>query len=89
MSMNQKTNWIEPLGGVLVIIDHETAKAWNGVEGDDYEFACSFADYTSVAVRHSKPIVVLGDESLRTGLLRINSDLLLIIRWVYAAWLKR
>ena len=83
MKMNQEIEWIEPIGGPLVIIDSEIILQWNGILGEDFEFACSFSNFTSVATYKSSSIIILGDEPLLTGVLQKNERLILIIDHEY------
>ena len=83
----KEIKWYEPIGYPLIVLPKKTATFWGGIienSGKDYDFACSFSDYTSVAEYKETEIIVLGDEPLMTGLIQQDKDLIFIIRWVYA-----
>ena len=94
--MNSKTiknskikeiKWYNPIGGALIVLPEKTAMLWGGItenNGKDYDFACSFSDFTSVTEYKGTEIIVLGDEALMTGLIKQDKDLIFIVRWVYA-----
>ena len=83
----KEIKWFNPTGGALIVLPRNIAMLWGGVEdnnGEDYDFACSFSDYTSVTEYKEAEIIVLGDESLMTGIIQENNCSIFIVRWVYA-----
>jgi hypothetical protein len=83
----KKIKWFNPTGGALIVLPKNVAMLWGGIEdndGKDYDFACSFSDYTSVTKYKEAEIIILGDESLMTGIIQKGKRSIFIIRWVYA-----
>jgi hypothetical protein len=69
------------------VLPQTKAILWGGIEdnnGKDYNFACSFSDYTSVTKYKETAMIVLGDEPLMTGIIQKDKHLVLIVRWYYA-----
>ena len=83
----KEIKWYNPIGGALIVLPRKTAMLWGGStanSGKDYDFACSFSDFTSVTEYKGTEIIVLGDEPLLTGFIQQDKDLIFILRLVYA-----
>jgi hypothetical protein len=75
--------WIESAGGPLVVVPALQVGRWMGVDGVDYDEACSVADYLGKLKRSWGDVIVLNDEPLRTAVLALR-DGPAIVRWIHA-----
>jgi hypothetical protein len=92
MFVRDKLLWIESGGGPLILIDSELASEWGGISGNygspesisDYERACAVDDYLGVVDLRRGTALVLGDEPMRTSIVTVEPNDVLVVRWVWA-----
>lgn len=83
--------WIESEGGHLVLMDRESMRGWQGVDGSadprfssDYERACAVDDYCAVLNVGGHEVLVLGDEPYSTTFYVHELHGLMLVRWRWA-----
>lgn len=77
------TKWIESAGGPLVVVPRAVRGNWKGIDADDYKEACEVAEYLGLLTREWGPVLVLGDEPMRTAVVQ-RTEGQAIVRWMYA-----
>ena len=75
--------WLSSEGGPLVMVGQSELINWQGVDGSDYDRACSVEDYLGLIPVGNSQALVLGDEPCQTALFTINSKDIALVRWVY------
>ena len=87
--MEESFEWINSLGGPLILIPHEELVTWQGIDGSsesgkssDYERAGEVEDELGIIKCGSQQAFVLGDEPHSTAWVAQN-DGGILVRWVY------
>ncbi|MGE6759577.1 Imm21 family immunity protein [Corallococcus interemptor] len=79
----ERSEWIESLGGPLVMLPVSKRKMWAGARTNDYDEACSIYSSSGIIPRDWGDVVVLADEPLRTCVI-LRPEGPMIVRWRYA-----
>lgn len=75
-------NWISSAGGPLLLCTEAAAKAWQGVEGGDYDLACSVDGYVGVVEKDGHQYLVFADEPLETTFIE-EMGCVAVVQWEY------
>ncbi len=91
MSRIDLSKWIESDGGPLILLEKSSSNLWSGhsqtdrsLNITDYDRACQIEDYLGLLDVGNSKALVLNDEPLSTAYWKINSEIIVLVRWVYA-----
>lgn len=87
-----KLDWVNSSGGPLVLMDSGLAELWRGTIGNsgsslavtDYERACLINGFIGKVDVGGGEAIVLGDEPAQSAMVKIESGLFMVVRWVWA-----